>query len=73
MRLWQQAKPGKFSHNVRSRKNMEGNSHRCAVVLSDESVAVSWTVLTSNLSGSRQLISEWVQAHGLWIKEPYLQ
>lgn len=53
------------SHNVRSNEEHGRQQKNTDVLLcsGDESVAVSWTVLTSNLSGSRQLISEWA---GIW-------
>lgn len=64
MRPWQQAKPGKIHIMSEAMKNVEGNRKIqmccCAQVMS---VAVSWTILSSNLSGSRQRISE---RAGVW-------
>jgi hypothetical protein len=53
------------SHNVRSNEERGRQQKNTDVLLcsGDESVAVSWTILSSNLSGSRQRISE---RAGVW-------
>ena len=54
-----------YSYNVRSNEEHGRQQENTAVLLcsGDESVAVSWAILSSNLSGRRQLISEWA---GTW-------